>query len=122
MPPESPSRESESDVSAASAASADDALRAAVGADAAGEARFWRARAEELAAQVQTLQAKILALSAVLPVRHAALLTRAPEDLRREPEWPDPLAGWKETTSLERASVATELPRLWARLADPTAR
>jgi hypothetical protein len=97
-------------------------LRTAVGGDAAREVRFWRGRADELAAQIERLQARLLALADLLPARHARLLACDLEDLRREPDWPDPLAGWKETTSLEPASVATELPRLWTRLGRPAPR
>lgn len=82
-------------------------------------ARFWRACAEELAAHAADLQARLLALADRLPLRYACLLTRSPEDLRRAPEWPDPLAGWQETTRFESASVATDLPQLWTRL-DPS--
>lgn len=119
MPPESPSRENESD---ASAARLGETLRVATGADAASELRFWRARADELAAQVDALRARLIALARCLPPHYAQLLARPPEEIEREPEWPDPLAGWKETTSLERSSVVTELPRLWSRLGHPTGR
>lgn len=119
MPLERTSTESERPVTGASL---DQALRSAVASDAAREARFWRARAEELASQVDELQARLLALTDRLPARYAKLLTCAPEDLTPEVEWPDPLAGWKETTSLEPASVASALPRLWERLDPATGR
>jgi len=79
-------------------------------------ARFWRACAEELAAHAEDLQARLLALADRLPLRYANLLTRSPEELRRAPDWPDPLAGWRETTRFEAASVATDLLQLWTRL------
>jgi hypothetical protein len=92
-------------------------LRAAVGGDAAREARFWRGRAEELAAQLDRLQERLLALADLLPARYARLVVG---DLALD--CPAPLADWKETTRLEPASVATELPRLWARLGRPAPR
>src|SRR5438128_7619298 len=82
-------------------------------------ARFWRACAVELEAQVEDLQARLRALAERLPLRYASLLIRSPDELRRVPEWPDPLAGWRETTRFEAASVATDLPQLWTRL-DPS--
>lgn len=93
-----------------------DATLAALRGDVAREARFWRARAEQLAADLAELEARLLALAGCLPARHAELLTRDPRDLERATAWPDPLEGWRETTSLESASVATELQRLWTRL------
>jgi len=93
-------------------------LRAS-GGDAESEARFWRARAEALAAERDELHARLRALAERLPARHARLLACAAADMPREPDWPDPLAGWTETTTLREASVAWELPRLWARLGPP---
>jgi hypothetical protein len=84
-----------------------------------GAARFWRARAERLAARTQDLEARLLALADRLPLRYARLLVRSPEEILRTADWPDPLAGWKETTAFEPASVATDLPQLWTRL-DPS--
>ena len=93
-------------------------LREALDGDLARELRFWRARAEELALQIETLQQRLRALTDHLPARYAELLTCDPADLRRPTDWPDPIMGWQETTLLEPASVATELSRLWKRL-DP---
>jgi hypothetical protein len=97
-------------------------LRAALDGDLAREARFWRARAEELAAQVETVQKRLLALTDHLPTRFAHLPAYDLADLQREADWPDPLADWKETTLLEPASVASDLPRLWKRLGHVPAR
>lgn len=91
-------------------------LHAALAGDPARELRFWRARAEELAAQLERVQARLLALTEHLPMKYAPLLTCDPADLRHETDWPDPLAGWRETVQLEPAEVASELPRLWERL------
>ena len=90
-------------------------LEALVG-DARTEAVFWRARAEELSAQVARLEGRLLALGRRLPARWAQLLACDPEDMPNVATWPDPLAGWHETTDLESAHVATALPRLWDRL------
>lgn len=93
-------------------------LNAPAGGDPALEAAFWRARAEELAARVARLEERMLALGARLPSRWAQLLACDPDALPELAWWPDPLAGWHETTQLEPARVASVLPRLWARL-DP---
>lgn len=109
-------------------ASADDANAApsdprrlvaeAAGGDPAREAAFWRARAEVLAARLARLEHRMRALSERLPSRWLPLLACDPEDLPELAHWPDPLAGWHETTELEPARVASALPRLWDRL-DP---
>lgn len=91
-------------------------LQAALAGDPARAARFWRARAEVLAAQLERVQARLLALTEHLPTRYAPLLTCDPADLRLETDWPDPLAGWQETVQLEPAQVASELAGLWERL------
>lgn len=92
----------------------------ATGGDPAREAAFWRARAEELAARLARLERRMHALSERLPSRWLPLLACDPEDLPELAHWPDPLAGWHETTELESARVASVLPRLWDRL-DPDA-
>jgi hypothetical protein len=92
----------------------------ALGGDATLEALFWRARAEELAGQLARVERRLLALSRRLPGRWARLLACEPGDLPDCAPWPDPLAGWHETTELESAHVAIALPRLWDRL-DPDA-
>ncbi|MBM4247204.1 MAG: hypothetical protein FJ148_26015 [Deltaproteobacteria bacterium] len=88
----------------------------ALGGDARIEALFWRAHAEELSAQLARLERRLLALSRRLPGRWAQLVALDPEDMPNVATWPDPLAGWHETTELESAHVATALPRLWDRL------
>jgi hypothetical protein len=92
----------------------------AVAGDLAREVLFWRARAEELAARLARLEERLQALGTRLPARWAQLLVCDPEELPRHVDVPDPLAGWRETTELEPARVATALPRLWDRL-DPDA-
>jgi hypothetical protein len=77
---------------------------------------FWRARAEELAARVARLEQRLVALGERLPSRWARLLTCDAAAMPDVAVWPDPLAGWRETTALEEARVATTLPRLWQRL------
>lgn len=94
----------------------DDELRAALGGDAARQARFWRARAGALAAELATVQQRLAVLAARLPARYAPLLVCDAATLEAEADWPDPLAGWNESTALEPGSVATELPRVWHRL------
>jgi hypothetical protein len=91
-------------------------VHAALHGDLEREARFWRARAEQLAAEMAALQARLVALAEHLPARYAQLLTCDPADLERAAGWLDPLASWQETTTLKTASVAAELSRLWARL------
>ncbi len=119
MPPKPTTREAQDDERPGEVV---EELRAAVGGDAAREARFWRGRAEKLAAQLDGLQARLLALTDLLPPRSARLLACDLEDLRRERHWPDPLAAWTETSRLEPASVETELPLLWTRLGPPAPR
>ena len=102
------------------ATAARDLAAAAFRGDAAGEALFWRARAEELSRQLARLESRLLALSRRLPARWARLTACDPDDMPDVAPWPDPLAGWHETTELESAHVATALPRLWDRL-DPDA-
>lgn len=91
-------------------------LAAVTGGDPLRELRFWRARAIELAAQVERLQQRCRALASHLPAADAALLHADPATLARDPGMHDPLAGWRETTDLEPAHVASELTRLWASL------
>ena len=98
------------------ASSARDLVADALGGDAAREALFWRARAEELSGQLARMERRLLALSRRLPRRWALLLACDPEDMPDVAPWPDPLAGWHETTELESGHVATALPRLWDRL------
>lgn len=109
---------SAADTSAATAAR--DLAADALGGDTAREALFWRARAEELSGQLARVERRLLALSRRLPRRWALLLACDPEGMPDVAPWPDPLAGWHETTELESAHVATALPRLWDRL-DPDA-
>jgi hypothetical protein len=118
----SPERTTSATQADARAGQVADELHAILAGDPAREARFWRARAEELAAQLDRLHAGLLVLSELLPARHARLLSCEVEELRREIRWPDPLADCKETIRLEPASVATELPKLWTRLKRPAPR
>lgn len=93
---------------------------AATRGDAALEAAFWRARAEELAARLTRLEDRLRALGERLPARWAQLLACDPDDLPQRAHWPDPLTGWREGTELAPGRVAHALPRLWDRL-DPDA-
>jgi hypothetical protein len=94
----------------------DDELCTALDGDAARQVRFWRARAGALAAELATVQQRLAVLAAHLPARYAPLLVCDEATLEAEADWPDPLAGWKESIALEAGSVATELPRVWHRL------
>jgi len=94
----------------------DDELRAALDGDLERQVRFWRSRADELATQLAAVQQRLAALAARLPSRYAPLLVCDPATLETEADWPDPLAGWKESIQLEPGSIATELPRVWSRL------
>lgn len=93
---------------------------AALGDDPVLALAFWRARAEELAARLAQLERRMAALGARLPARWASLLTCDPADMPDVAPWPDPLAGWHETTELEQGRVASTLRHLWRRL-DPDA-
>lgn len=93
-----------------------DELCAALDGDLERQVRFWRARADELATQLAAAQQRFAALAARLPSRYAPLLVSDPATLEAEADWPDPLAGWKESIALEPGSIATELPRVWSRL------
>lgn len=95
-------------------------VAAALGGDLAGEALFWRARAEELAARLAHLEKRLQALSGCLPARWAQLVVCDPAEMPDHVSAPDPLAGWRETTELTPSRVASVLPRLWDRL-DPGA-
>ena len=92
---------------------------AATNGDAVLKAAFWRARAEELQGRLTRMEDRLRALGERLPSRWAQLLACDPADLPELAHWPDPLAGWRETTELESARVASALPRLWDRL-DPS--
>ena len=111
-----PSSAADGSATTGTATSAHDLAADALGGDDAREALFWRARAEELSAQLERVERRLLALSRRLPARWAQLLACDPEDMPEVAAWPDPLAGWHEGTELEPARVASVLPRLWDRL------
>ena len=121
MPSERSDIHAPSDAADPGAADCDPHALAAVATngDAVLEAAFWRARAEELQARLSRMEDRLRALGERLPSRWAQLLACDPADLPELAHWPDPLAGWRETTELEPARVASVLPRLWDRL-DPS--
>lgn len=78
---------------------------------------YWRVRAEALDAEVEALRRRLLLLANVVPYPAVRYLHEELSELERETPPADLLADWEETYAMTPSDVATEMQRVWERLA-----
>lgn len=95
---------------------ADDAAAALTAVGPEDQARFWRARARALEADLANARTQLLQLARCLPLAMAERLDSNETALADLVAVDDLLDGWVETTTLWPSSVSAEMARLWSRL------